>query len=89
MSLEEMLGKLQREEIDRLEGKQLDLTERVYPSLPATIKRTAELTGIDEEVLISSCISAAYHYKDLEWYHVLDIVRSVYLAKRNIEERNQ
>lgn len=83
--LQSMLNELQEREIDHLEAKRSDLTEKIYPNLPDAIKRTAEVTGMSEEVLVRACVQAAWQYKDIEWHLVLDILRSVYLAKKRIE----
>jgi hypothetical protein len=85
--LQDMLNQLQEREVDRLEAKRLDLTEKVYPSLPEIIARTSEIMGIPDEELVQACVAAAWQYKDLEWHSVLDIVRSFYLARKRIKKQ--
>lgn len=85
--LQDLLKDLQEREVDRLESKQLELTEKRYPGLPNEIKRVSDLTGLPEETIVHACVGAAWHYKDLEWHSVLDIVKSFYLAKRNYEAK--
>jgi hypothetical protein len=87
--LQDMLNQLQERELDRLEARRLELTEKVYPNLPAIIKRTSELTNIPDEELVQACVYAAWHYQSLEWHDVLDIIRSFYLARKNIEEKKK
>ncbi len=88
-TLQDMLDQLQEREVDRLEGQVLDLTEKVYPNLPEVIKRTSEITGVPDVELVQACVHVAWHYKDLEWHSILDIVRSFFLARKNIEEKNK
>lgn len=85
--LQSMLNELQEREIDHLEAKKLDLTEKIYPNLPAVIKSTSEVTGIDAETLVKACVAAAWHYEGLEWHNVLDIVRSFTVARQRIEKK--
>lgn len=86
--METRLQELLERELDQLELKRLELTEKRYPHLSEEIKRVADLTGMSEEMVVSACVSAAWHYKDLEWHDVLDVIKSFYLAKRNIEEKH-
>jgi len=83
-SAKKRLAHLLEEELLEIEGKK-DKLRAIYEHIPATLRRVNELTGIDIDLLISMS-RAAYHYQDLEWYQVLDVMASVYLAKRNIEE---
>jgi hypothetical protein len=86
-TVQELLDSLQEREVDRLDAKKLDLTEKIYPNMPEVIKRTSEVTGIPEEMLVRACVRAAWNYRDMEWHMVMDIIRSFYLAKRNIENK--
>lgn len=87
--LQDLLNELQEREVDRLEAKQDELTKKRYPALPNEIKHVSGLTGIPEETVVQACVGAAWHYKDLEWHSVLDIVKSFYLAKRNYEAKQE
>ena len=87
--LRDLLNELQERELDRLEAKRDELREKRYPGLPTEIKRVADLTGIPEETVVKACVGAAWHYKDLEWHSVLDIIKSFYLAKRNYEIKQE
>jgi hypothetical protein len=87
MALQNIIDDLQKREVDRLEGKILKLTEHTYPSLPDVIERTSQITGIPDELLVRACVDAAWPYQDLEWYHILDIIRSFHLAKKRNEQK--
>jgi hypothetical protein len=88
--MEDLLGRLMKEELERLEGKQMEITEKIYPNLPELVKHTSDICGIPEETLVHSCIGAAWYWqgKGIEWYHILDIVRTVYLTKKRVEAKN-
>jgi hypothetical protein len=87
-ALQKLLDELQEKEVDRLEMRRLDLTEKLYPiTVPNAIARTSELTGIPAETLVRACAQTAWHYESLQWHNVLDIVRSFYLALKRIEEQ--
>lgn len=85
--VEQYIKNLQEQELEDLESKKQKI-ERFYLNLSTTIKQSSEISGVPEETLVRACIQAAWHYQDLEWHQVMEIVRSVFLAKKNIEENN-
>jgi hypothetical protein len=84
-----MLNELQERELSRLEAKKLDLITRIYPYMPEDIKSISELTGIPEEVLVRTCVHTACLYNDMEWHQIMNIIRSFFLVKRNIESNRE
>lgn len=80
--IQDLLSGLQKRELDKLESKSLELTEKRYPNLPDEIKRVAGLAETSEETVVEACVNAAFYHKDLEWHDVLDIVLSFYQAVR-------
>lgn len=83
-TLEIIIEALRIDETERMEGKIDQLNDRVYPTISETVIRTAELDHIDPIICARACRAAACQYADLEWRHIMDVVRSYILAKNRI-----
>jgi hypothetical protein len=88
MSLEQVLKELQERDLEVLDGAKYKIGER-YASLPLTVEKVAELLDMPSEQCVQACVSAAWHYKDLKWYDVMEIVRSFHVVKKRLEEEGK
>lgn len=83
---EERLARLYKSENEDLEGAKYRL-KRTYDEVRTLVRYTAELTGIDPDELIATSVMAAWHYKDMKWYQVLDIYRSFHVSRKHLAEK--
>lgn len=80
------LEQAMQHDLDDLEIKKATI-EGIHQIMPRAISVVSELTGISEEDVVSLSVAAAWHHKDIYWYQVVEILRSFYLAKKNLEKR--
>jgi hypothetical protein len=85
---EEMIAELRQSALWDIEGQRDKLKER-YESIPAQLKKVAELTGIDETTIIKLAVRTTFSHANLTWDQVLSVVQTFFIHKRNIERENE
>lgn len=83
--MEDILKKLQEEELATLEGKKYGVEEK-YQRMPAMVSTVAKNMGIDPDLLVKTCAQTSVHYQDLEWNNILEIVYMFHRTKARIEK---
>lgn len=83
MSLEDLLQSQKERELDRIDG-QKDQLEQRYAQLPAMVETVAALLDMPPEQVVRACAQAAWHYKDMDWSTVMEIVRSFKVAANRL-----